>query len=709
MRTPPALVALLSLVGSAAADPAPAKPKDPIEEAIRKGSDHLRAETKSGAVLRGGHPVGHACLVGLALIEAGDRKNDEAVAALANYVRDQALGTFGTYEVSLALMFLDRVGGKADDGLIQFLGVRLLTGQTAEGAWSYSCPGRLDPAEHARLKAQLVKKDARMTARPDAKKGPDGKPDPVRPAERDDLPVDPDAIKKPDPKGPPKPADRDDLPVDPDAIKKPDPKTPADPKKPDPKEPADPKEPKSPLHPAAAAYLKMASAGRAGEADILSKLAGGDHSNTQFATVGLWVARRHGVPADAAIGRLDAHYRKVQSEDGGWGYGVNKGGSAAAMTCAGIMALAMNYGVRDAALKTKPAPAGREAENDPTKDKALEAALRRLGTYLADAADKEVPAGGGKGRFRRSAQHGDLYFMWSLERVGVMTGLNTIGKIDWYGWGADGLVDLQKADGGWGSSHHDTAFAMLFLCRANFTQDLSASLKGKLIDPGTATLRGGSGLEKFLPGGGTPKPDAASKPDPAGEPQAGGPKEPKRPAVEPRPLPPAAGSGEAGKLAKALLDATDQDLPPLLAGYRDAKGAAYTDALARAAAKGTGDGQKLVRQALAERLSRMGDENLREFLADEDAELRRAAALGCAAKDKGLVPDLIKALGDKEGMVVRAAKASLVRLTGVDHGPAADAKEADKAQAIVAWQRLVGRAEVSRRLGRLTGSAVGLT
>ena len=48
------------------------------------------------------------------------------------------------------------------------------------------------------------------------------------------------------------------------------------------------------------------------------------------------------------------------------------------------------------------------------------------------------------------------YYLWSLERVAVAYGLETIGKKNWYDWGADILVATQEMNGSWyswGSGH----------------------------------------------------------------------------------------------------------------------------------------------------------------------------------------------------------------------------------------------------------------
>src|SRR5262249_17897857 len=50
---------------------------------------------------------------------------------------------------------------------------------------------------------------------------------------------------------------------------------------------------------------------------VIIGLAGTDHSNTQFACLACWIARRHGVPSEKALLALDKHYRLKQDSDGG--------------------------------------------------------------------------------------------------------------------------------------------------------------------------------------------------------------------------------------------------------------------------------------------------------------------------------------------------------------------------------------------------------
>jgi hypothetical protein len=58
-----------------------------------------------------------------------------------------------------------------------------------------------------------------------------------------------------------------------------------------------------------------------------------------------------------------------------------------------------------------------------------------------------------------------LYYLYGLERAGMLVGRRWIGEHDWYKEGAD-LLLAKQADGvGWGD-HTLTSFAVLFLKRA---------------------------------------------------------------------------------------------------------------------------------------------------------------------------------------------------------------------------------------------------
>jgi HEAT repeat protein len=144
---------------------------------------------------------------------------------------------------------------------------------------------------------------------------------------------------------------------------------------------------------------------------------------------------------------------------------------------------------------------------------------------------------------------------------------------------------------------------------------------------------------------------------------------------------------EPARLAKELVRAPEALRRAPLEKLRDGKGSEYSRALAEAVAQLSGEAKTQARQALAERLARLKTANLAAYLADDDAELRRAAALACALKEEGtLVGKLIDLLNDSENSVRRAAYAALKELTKQDFGPARDAAPAEREQAASAWR-----------------------
>ncbi len=81
----------------------------------------------------------------------------------------------------------------------------------------------------------------------------------------------------------------------------------------------------------------------------------------------------------------------------------------------------------------------------------------------------------------------NYYYMYGLERVGILFGTATLGTHDWYQEGARLLLKEQKANGSWGDHQdkpdskekeserntQDTCFAIIFLKKA--TRPLVAS------------------------------------------------------------------------------------------------------------------------------------------------------------------------------------------------------------------------------------------
>jgi hypothetical protein len=179
--------------------------------------------------------------------------------------------------------------------------------------------------------------------------------------------------------------------------------------------------------------------------DISKNASDGDTSCTQFAILGLHAAARCGflVPKtvwEKCLKELEARHCK----DGGWHYHGPTPQSYGSMTCAGICTVALCRFYL--------------GEKDYLGAPSLKDGLKWLGDNFA--VDKNP--------------HNDqwsLYYLYSVERVGVFASTDRIGEHAWYGEGAKFLVSSQTADGSWMVGHSEgkekgTAFALLFLTRA---------------------------------------------------------------------------------------------------------------------------------------------------------------------------------------------------------------------------------------------------
>jgi len=58
-----------------------------------------------------------------------------------------------------------------------------------------------------------------------------------------------------------------------------------------------------------------------------------------------------------------------------------------------------------------------------------------------------------------------IYYLYGLERAGMLYGTDLIGTRDWYDEGAEWLIEHQADNGSW-RNVADTCFAILFLKRA---------------------------------------------------------------------------------------------------------------------------------------------------------------------------------------------------------------------------------------------------
>jgi hypothetical protein len=362
------------------------------------------------------------------------------------------------------------------------------------------------------------------------------------------------------------------------------------------------------------------------------------------------------------------------------------------MTCAGLLGLAVGAArgkARPEAAQDSSKPKSDNPFDNPTKpasDKpstlpatpsraSIDAALLALGRLIQNT---HPTTGGG---LSQHVGHGDIYYVcWSVERVAVAYGLDTIGNQDWYEWGCGYLLPQQGQDGAFGSGKYGpevaTAFAILFLSRSNYVSDLTKRLGGSVRDPKNRELRGGGANSPLLTPKRNPEDDG-----PAGSviPGSTGP--------DPEKARPIAGlTGEP--LADGLIAADGQQWPVRLKLAKETRGQEYTAALVRAIPRLDVDRRQQAREALVERLARMTPQYLRAILKEQDPELRRAACLACAAKDdKGHIPDLIDRIVDESDLVVRAARAGLRSLTGKDFGPPGGSDMAWRKKSKSDWDR----------------------
>jgi hypothetical protein len=375
------------------------------------------------------------------------------------------------------------------------------------------------------------------------------------------------------------------------------------------------------------------------------------------------------------------------------------------MTCAGLLGLAVSLeGLAEAARARGPTA---KVPGDIGKDRGIRLGLMALGAvvdlpvelYRKRGREAAVPKAGGN----------DYYFLWSLERTCVSLGLQTLGKKDWYAWGAEILLANQLPDGTWRGDYHrggaDTCLALLFLRRSNLVRDLTAYVGGRVQDPGAAIVKAGTGLRTTVLKGKLDKRlYAEGEPTPVTKELEKSEPEPARVPVEvskglPKPAPSAGGTGASpvgspvaegptvAQLADDLARTPADRQGLLLQKLRDGRGVTFTEALATAIPKLSGEARRRAREALADRLTRMKAQTLGRYLEDEDAEIRRAAALACAMKDcQDHLPGLIRLLGDREVLVARAAHAALKELSGQDLGPRAGADGTERDRAIAAWR-----------------------
>jgi hypothetical protein len=485
------LAALLALgfpwaTASADQPPLPVEMQIKVDKAIDNGVNYLNATMNPWGTwaVNKNHMVGHAALPGLTLLECGLPASDPAVQRAAAFVRMSAPRIDATYEIALSILFLDKLDDPKDRPTIQALALRLIAGQTSTGGWSYKCP-ILYKKEHDQLLTILRNLNVPVLF------------DPITgtkaSAENSSLWMDglgtgsvqPDFK---DPYSPPRSANPDSASesgrqgsLSAEGVSRSGQLSPSasrnwawcikmegsDSETKTPKKLAKIVIPPNlrllpVLYPPGA--LPVMDPPGKGQAPMWGTT---DNSNTQFAVLALWAAgrQRHQVPTLRTLNLIAKRFYTSQNADGSWGYHHRFGGGEPErppMTCVGLLGLAVAHGLaHDIDAKVLK---GR----DPWIVNGLTALSRHVGTPTGRT--ENLPMA-------------NLYFLWSVERVGVLYDLPSIGNKDWYRWGAEILVSNQTQNGNWekGGYHGanpttDTCLALLFLKRANLAADLTTKL-----------------------------------------------------------------------------------------------------------------------------------------------------------------------------------------------------------------------------------------
>jgi len=367
--------------------------QEKINGAIERGVEGLKFVVQDGTSgVTGADQLGSNALIGWTLLENNVAATDPLIEKLAENIRKGTIETTRIYGLTLAIIFLDRLGHPHDTLLIQFLAVRLLEGQMRTGGWGYDCNDsrQVSPAEIDFLKAFL--------------KLPRKRSDPTVAA--------PEFLR------------------------------------------------------ARMVFVNSVPF------NAMPNNFGTDNSNTQFAALALWVARRHGVATDRALRLTELRFRSSQPWDGKWSYTAESqnDGKSLGMSCAGLIAIALGRATTPGVDLTK------SLGQDPTVIRGLEGVRQFLKEGLPESPSNHDD---NTGRV--------FYALWSLERMGVIYNLKTIGTYDWYDIGARFLVAHQQPGGHWRGAYAnysaDTCFALLFLKRANPARDVTSKFKGQLLVP----------------------------------------------------------------------------------------------------------------------------------------------------------------------------------------------------------------------------------
>ena len=200
-----------------------------------------------------------------------------------------------------------------------------------------------------------------------------------------------------------------------------------------------------------------------------------DNSNTQMAVLGLYEASRAGYKVnDPVWKRTEGYYVRTQEADGSWRYRHGTAGAALTLPKSGSMTAAGLATLMITGSRLQEASDCGCGGGSGSRYRTNQPVAQALGWLAKHFTVTKNPG------LQRNAWH--HYYLYALERVGMLSGLRQIGGHDWFGEGAAYLVSHQLADGRFSraggdgvAQEYDTALAILFLAKGHVP-----ALAGKL-------------------------------------------------------------------------------------------------------------------------------------------------------------------------------------------------------------------------------------
>lgn len=191
----------------------------------------------------------------------------------------------------------------------------------------------------------------------------------------------------------------------------------------------------------------------------------GDNSNSQYAALGLRACLESNIRFPAQVlADAERGWERSQQKDGGWGYGMDlplgEGKDSYGSMTAGAVGALVIY--------------KHHQKKDWAKAPSVAAGLQ----WMADHFDVESnPKAGRSFALSGGVRLYHYYWLYALERAGILAQTEELGKRSWYAEGATYLLKAQRADGRWSASTGpagmeaggdlaDTCFAILFLRRS---------------------------------------------------------------------------------------------------------------------------------------------------------------------------------------------------------------------------------------------------